>query len=142
MGFLVGADEQVSKLPARRAGLREQLRDGRLQQIIGKKKSGLQRNTVDATGPGLRLYRILLQGLVVKPGQVLLKYVGNDAQQRCRWHPFAVFDHGEIGDGWPRRRVYLDTADGKVLEREVVALAQAFDFCTQKMRFSHEPLGV
>ncbi len=49
--LLVGADQQVRELPPGGAGLRQQLRDRRLQQVLGEQERRLERNAT-AAPPG------------------------------------------------------------------------------------------
>ena len=55
--FLPDADQQLRELPPRRAGLRQQLRQGVLQQLMGEQKCGLQRHRLETAAAARRAAR-------------------------------------------------------------------------------------
>ena len=86
----------MGELPAGRAGLRQQLRNRCLQQIIGKEKAGLERHAIDATGFWRRDYSFIIERLVKKPADVFLKDTGDHEHQRLGRHTFSVLDHRQV----------------------------------------------
>ena len=74
--LLVGADEQMRELPAAGAGLREQLRDRRLQHVLGKEERRLERHLRRTAARGRRRGQLEVGALVEEPLRVALEHLG------------------------------------------------------------------
>jgi len=129
----MSTNEKVGKLPARRAGLRQKLGYCELQQAVGKKERRLQRQAGDGGFERCRIYCVVIERLVIKPAQILLKNVRNDLQQPLRWHALAIFDHRQVGHGWSGLGIDLHAPYRQVFKRQAISLPQRLDFCASKM---------
>jgi len=93
--FLVRTNKQVGELATRRSGLCEQLRNGELQQRLGKQEARFERHTND--GGGRRsVDSIVIKRFIEKPLRLFLEDLGNDLEQTLRWNALPVLDHRQI----------------------------------------------
>jgi hypothetical protein len=78
--LLIGTDQQVRELPPGRAGLGQQFRDGRLQELLREEESGLERDRGCASRALLTRTRLDRGTVVEEPGGAALKDAGEQAK--------------------------------------------------------------
>jgi hypothetical protein len=71
--FLVRADQQMCEVPTGGPGLRQQLRDRGLQQLLGEQESRLERHARHAAGALPGRDRRVVRSAVEKPPRLALK---------------------------------------------------------------------
>ncbi len=136
--FLVRANQQVRELPAGGSRLREQLRNGGLQNVFREQECGFERHALRATATRLGALRAHVGVLIEKPARVPLENRGEKLQQLGRGHAFAALDHAEVRNRGRKLRVALDAARGDFFERESVALAQCAQLRAEEMAFAKD----
>jgi hypothetical protein len=104
------ADQEMRELPPRGAGLRQQLGDRRLQQVLGKQKSRLERHARQAAGATLRRGGLYFRVAVEEPARLALKQRRQQPEHVFGRHPLAALDHREVetdgalcGSSWMQR---------------------------------------
>ncbi len=132
--LLVQTDEQMCELTARRAGLRQQFGNRRLQQLLREQERGLEGHGRRRAGGRLARSGYFGRRIVVeKPARLALKQHREEREHFIGWHAFAAFDHAQVRhrrSGFP---VELDAAGGEFLERKPVALPQCADLGAEEM---------
>ncbi len=131
--FLMRANQQMRELPPGGAGLRQQLGDRRLQQVLRKQERGFERHACCAARAlpghsGLR-FRIAVE----KPARFALKKRRQQAEHVFRRHALAALDHGEVGDRRGPARIKLDAAGRQLFEGQPVAFAQGAQLGAEEM---------
>ncbi len=98
MVFLMRSYQQMRKLSATGAGLRQHLRYRDLKYFLREQKSRLQRDA-GYTAPARLVGPYFLFGLCVihKPLRILLEHRGNHSQCISGRNPLTPFNHRQVG---------------------------------------------
>ena len=92
--FLVRADQQVRELPPGGAGLREQLGNRRLQQLLGEQERGLERHAGRAAGASFAAPSASMSGVAVEePARLALEQRRQQPEHLVGGHALAALDH-------------------------------------------------
>ena len=134
--LLVRADQQVRELAPAGAGLREQLGDGRLQQLLGKQEGRLERHRRRPAGALARGRWLRRLGGIEEPVRLALEHGREQREQVGRGHPLAALDHAQVGNRRRPRRIELDAARRQLLQRQTVGLAQRAQLASEKVRIA------
>src|SRR6476661_10295193 len=130
----------MSELAPARAGLRQELGNRRLQQILRKQERRFEWNArrcacrvLAANGGKLRI-------LIEEPRGLALEDVRDYAEHLLRRIATAALDHAEIRHRWRRPRIELRAARRQVLERDSIRFAQRAQFRPEKVIVPHRAL--
>ena len=114
----------MRELPPGGAGLRQQLGDGCLQQLLGKQERGLERHAGGAAGALARRRGLPFGIAVEKPARLALEHRRQQREHIVRRNPLAALDHAQVGDRWGAVRIELDAARRQLFQGQPVTLAQ------------------
>ena len=141
--LLVRADQQVRELPAGGAGLREQLGDRRLQQLLRKQERGLERHAGRAAGAlGARRGGAISRVVVEKPARLALEErstrSSSTSSEGTRL-PLSIMLR--VGHRGRALRVELGAARGQLFQREAVALSQRAQLGAEEVALAGDECG-
>ncbi len=132
------ANQQLGELPARGAGLRQQLGQCVLQQLVREQKRRLQRHGLQAAALMRRGHGLDGRILVQEPARILAEDSGQHLQHLGRRHALAGFHHAQVGHRRRAAGVDLHATRRQFIQGQAVALAQRAQLRAEKVSLSDE----